>query len=198
MAFVLHEPAWERQPREPLRAYQMFCRYRELCAQRQLTSLGSEYSLKQLSKWLNRWQWVERAAAWDQYLAMLWQRHYQQQQQHQHDVWRQRQEQWRETEWEYVRALQRKLDAILSLPVTRQRTTRDGKTVIIEPLNWSVGDIAQLVQLMSDLGRKALTTPPPALAPLLTLLAARMSPSAYGELLQALQEFQQTQAGLDS
>jgi hypothetical protein len=176
----------------------MFCRYRELGAQRQLTSLGSKYSLKQLSQWANRWQWVERAAAWDQYLAMLWQRHYQQQQQHQQNVWRQRQEQWRETEWEYVRALQRKLDAILSLPVTRQRTTRDGKTVIIEPLNWSVGDIAQLMQLISDLGRKALTTPPPTLAPLLNLLATRMSPSAYGELLQALQEFQQTQVGLDS
>ena len=198
MVLLLHEPAWERQPREPQRAYHMFCRYRELGAQRQLDALVGDYSLQQLSKWSQRWQWVERAAAWDQYLAMLWQRHYHQQQQHQQHLWQQRQAQLRETEWEYVRALQRKVDAILSLPVTRQRTTRDGKTVIIEPLNWSVGDVAQLVQLMSDLGRKALTTPPPAFAPLLPVLAARMSPSAYGELVQALQEFQQTQAGLDS
>ncbi|APB33407.1 hypothetical protein GlitD10_1087 [Gloeomargarita lithophora Alchichica-D10] len=192
----LHEPAWERQPREPQRAYQSFCRYREMGAQRQLEPLSQDYPLEQLHKWLSRWQWVERAAAWDQYLAMLWQQHYHHQQQHQQDIWRQRQEQWRETEWEYVRALQRKVDAILSLPVTRQRTVRDGKTVIIEPMNWSLGDVAQLVQLISELGRKALAKPEPALHPLLTLLAQRMSPSAYGELVRALQEF--SQEGLDS
>lgn len=193
---LLHEPAWERQPREPHQAYRAFCRYREMGAQRRLESLGQDYSREQLSKWLNRWQWVERAAAWDQYLAMLWQKHYHDQQQHQQDIWRQRREQWRETEWDYVRALQRKVDTLLSLPVTRQRTVRDGKTVIIEPMHWNLGDITQLVQLISELGRKALDTPKPSLHPLLTLLANRMSPDAYGELVRALQEF--TQEGLDS
>jgi len=196
MVLLLHEPTWERQPREPQRAYQMFCRYREMGAQRRLESLCQNYPLEQLSKWLNRWQWVERAAAWDQYLAMLWQQHYHDQQQHQQDIWRQRQEQWRETEWDYVRALQRKVDTILSLPVTRQRTVRDGKTVIIEPMNWSLGDVTQLVQLISELGRKALAPPQPAFRPLLTLLAERMSPDAYGELVRALQEF--GQEGLES
>ncbi|MEN9213679.1 MAG: hypothetical protein Q6J18_06540 [Gloeomargarita sp. DG02_3_bins_56] len=196
MASALQEPAWERQPREPHLAYQAFCRYRDMGAQRCLEPLRQDCSLEQLQKWLSRWQWVERAAAWDQHLAMLWQKHYQQQQQHQQELWRQRQEQWRETEWEYVRALQRKVDAILSLPVTRQRTVRDGKTVIIEPLNWSLGDVSHLVQLISELGRKALGKPEPSLQPLLTLLAGRMSPGAYGELVRALQEF--SQEGLDS
>ncbi|MEN9216010.1 MAG: hypothetical protein Q6K90_01655 [Gloeomargarita sp. HHBFW_bins_162] len=193
---TLCEPVWERQPREPQRAYHLFCRYRDMGAQRRLETLTQEYGLEQLHKWLSRWQWVERAAAWDQHLAMLWQQHYHQQQQHQQELWRQRQEQWRETEWDYVRALQRKVDAILSLPVTRQRTIRDGKTVIIEPMNWSLGDVSQLVQLISDLGRKVLGQPEPALHPWLTLLAERMSPSAYGELVRALQEFRQE--GLDS
>jgi hypothetical protein len=165
-------------------------------AQRRLEPLSQDYPREQLSRWFNRWQWVERAAAWDQYLAMLWQQHYHDQQQHQQDIWRQRREQWRETEWDYVRALQRKVDTLLSLPVTRQRTVRDGKTVIIEPINWSLGDITQVVQLISELGRKVLTYPQTSFHPLFTLLAERMSPDAYGELMRVLQEL--SQEGLDS
>lgn len=194
----LQEPVWERQPREPHCAYQAFCRYREMGAQRRLELLAADFPLKRLHRWYSRWQWVERAAAWDQYLAMLWQKHYRQSQQHQQEVWRQRREQWREMEWDYVRALQRKVDAMLSLPVTRQRTTRDGKTVIIEPINWSLGDVTQLVQLISELGRKTLGEAEPSLSPLLAVLAARMSPSAYNELVRAIQEFAPHQEGLDS
>ncbi|MCS6782388.1 MAG: hypothetical protein RMI89_12115 [Gloeomargarita sp. SKYBB_i_bin120] len=197
MALPLQEPVWERQRREPQVAYQAFCRYRDMGAQRRLELLLPAYPLKRLQRWYSRWQWVERAAAWDQHLAMLWQRHAQQCQQHRQEVWRQRREQWREMEWDYVRALQRKVDALLSLPVTRQRTVRDGKTVIIEPMNWSLGDVAQLVQLMSELGRRTLGNTELSLSPLLTLLATRMSPSAYGELVRALQEFAPPE-GLDS
>ncbi|MEN9246826.1 MAG: hypothetical protein Q6L19_01565 [Gloeomargarita sp. GMQP_bins_69] len=197
MTPVLQEPVWERQPREPKIAYDAFCRYREMGGQRRLELLLPAYGLRRLQRWYSRWQWAERSAAWDQYLAMLWQRHVQQRQQYQQEVWRQRREQWREMEWDYVRALQRKVDALLSLPVTRQRTTHNGKTVIIEPLNWTLGDVTQLVQLLREVGRQVLGEPQPPLFPLMTLLAERLSPSAYGELVRVLRELT-SQEGLDS
>ncbi|MEN9235470.1 MAG: hypothetical protein Q6K59_04730, partial [Gloeomargarita sp. GMQP_bins_25] len=94
-------------------------------------------------------------------------------------------------------ALQRKVDALLSLPVTRQRTTHNGKTVIIEPLNWTLGDVTQLVRLLREVGRQVLGEPQPPLFPLMTLLAERLSPSAYGELVRVLRELT-SQEGLDS
>lgn len=66
---IVH-PAWERQPDESARNFQLFSAYRDLePADRSLTRvhqvLGEAVSYGHLKKLSFQWQWVKRAGAWD-------------------------------------------------------------------------------------------------------------------------------------
>jgi phage FluMu gp28-like protein len=64
--------AWDRQPRETSRAYELFCVYRDLGSERSLTKTktitkGSP-SLRRLKALSTSWNWVERCKKYDDYL----------------------------------------------------------------------------------------------------------------------------------
>jgi hypothetical protein len=66
---------WERQLGETSKAYAAFCVYRDLGPQRSLEAVRKEFakngkriSIKFLGRWSAKYRWVERAAAYDDYL----------------------------------------------------------------------------------------------------------------------------------
>ena len=64
---------WERQKGESRQAFAAFCVYRDLGATR--TAMGVQQqcnkSASLITKWSAKWRWVERAAAYDAYMARL-------------------------------------------------------------------------------------------------------------------------------
>jgi hypothetical protein len=62
-----HKP-WERLDGEPTRAYTAFRSYRDTpIADRTLEAIAGEYRVHAVTvkRWSARWQWVDRATAWD-------------------------------------------------------------------------------------------------------------------------------------
>lgn len=66
---------WERQQGETTKAYAAFCVYRDLGPDRSLEKVRKEYekngkkiSVKFLGRWSAKYNWVERARAYDDYL----------------------------------------------------------------------------------------------------------------------------------
>ena len=63
---------WERQPGESTKAYAAFCVYRDLGTERSLEKAGQTLDKPRTRKWLGEWSakynWLERAMAYDDYL----------------------------------------------------------------------------------------------------------------------------------
>jgi len=63
---------WERLPNESSKAYQAFCEYRDMGADRSIRKLAQARGKPTSTKWLCHWSakhnWVERARAYDDYL----------------------------------------------------------------------------------------------------------------------------------
>jgi hypothetical protein len=63
---------WERQPHESSKAYAVFCVYRDLGPDRSLEKLRQNLDKPRSKKWLGDWSvkynWVDRAAAYDDYI----------------------------------------------------------------------------------------------------------------------------------
>lgn len=73
---------WAQQAKEPSNAYAAFVAYHALGAERSLTKVRrligegsvaglSSKSLRWIEQWSSRWEWVERARAWDAHLEAL-------------------------------------------------------------------------------------------------------------------------------
>jgi hypothetical protein len=64
--------AWDRQPHETSRSYELFCAYRDMGIERSLSkarnSASAMPSLARLKQVCKRWNWVERCRAYDDYL----------------------------------------------------------------------------------------------------------------------------------
>ncbi|HUM43488.1 MAG TPA: hypothetical protein PKI14_11125 [Fervidobacterium sp.] len=63
---------WDRQPGESAKAYAAFCAYRDLGAERSLEKVRHLLDKPRTKKWLGVWSakynWVERAKAYDDYI----------------------------------------------------------------------------------------------------------------------------------
>ncbi len=86
--------------------------------------------------------WVQRAEAYDSYLAEL-----------ERQAWIGRQLEVRTAEWEAGKKLTERALAMLATPLFRQ-VEEDG-TLIIEPADWKEADIARALDVASKLMRKA-------------------------------------------
>lgn len=63
-----NEPAlWERQVGEGQKAYEAFCKYRDMGTQRSLRKVAEELQKSEtlMGRWSGQWEWVKRAEAWD-------------------------------------------------------------------------------------------------------------------------------------
>lgn len=67
MAKVNTPKQWERQPEESTKAFEAFCIYRDLGTDRSLSKVAEklEKSETLMGRWSSKYEWVKRAAAWD-------------------------------------------------------------------------------------------------------------------------------------
>ena len=58
---------WERQPEETPKAFEAFCVYRDLGAERSIAKAGKQLGKNRvtLEGWSSKYEWVKRCAAWD-------------------------------------------------------------------------------------------------------------------------------------
>lgn len=58
---------WERQPEETARAFEAFCVYRNLGANRSIRKTAQELNKNctTIAEWSSKYDWVKRVAAWD-------------------------------------------------------------------------------------------------------------------------------------
>lgn len=67
MAKVNAPEPWERQPEETTKAFEAFRVYRDLGSERSIAKAGKQLGKNRvtLEGWSSKFNWVERAAAWD-------------------------------------------------------------------------------------------------------------------------------------
>lgn len=67
MAKVNTPPLWERQENETPKAWEAFCKYRDMGVDRSLRKVvqALNKNLTTIAEWSSKYKWVERAAAWD-------------------------------------------------------------------------------------------------------------------------------------
>jgi hypothetical protein len=69
----LETAPWLKQPGESARAYDAFCRFRDLRADRSLTAVGRilKCSTQNVARCAARWRWKERCLAYDRHLDRI-------------------------------------------------------------------------------------------------------------------------------
>ena len=62
---------WEKKPKESNKAYEAFVVYRDLGSGRTFTAVAEELhkSVSLIRRWKDKWNWQERAEAWDNSIA---------------------------------------------------------------------------------------------------------------------------------
>lgn len=67
MAKVNKPAPWERQEKETPKPYEAFCIYRDMGTQRSVRKVAEELGKSEtlIFRWSSAYNWVERAAAWD-------------------------------------------------------------------------------------------------------------------------------------
>lgn len=67
MAKVNTPKQWERQPEETTKAFEAFCIYRDLGTDRSLEKVATKLQKSNtlMGRWSRTYDWVKRAAAWD-------------------------------------------------------------------------------------------------------------------------------------
>lgn len=189
---------WERQPGESLRAYEAARAYFELGPSRSLAAVAQKCkkSVSLLARWSSRWRWSERAAGYDQHMAMVEMDARRRALAQEAEEWARRQAELRHEEWEVSRALLDRAREMLAFPLTVV-TENDGMT-IVQPARWSFKDVAVFLDLASKLGRRAADMDEPGaqvyralereLATTLERLEQRLPQEVFLRVLEAIAE----------
>jgi virulence-associated protein VagC len=145
---------WGRLPGESDAAYSAFIAYRDMPAPRSLIRVGQELGKSGglCERWSSRHEWAERCRAWDNHL----QRERDKVAIREARKWERRRQQELESNWETVQAIRAKLDKMLAFPLQRTETSKDGQTVIIEPIRWSFQTVALLARTAAEIGAAVL------------------------------------------
>jgi len=144
---------WERLPGEPEKWWVRFEKYRLMGPNRSMQVLNNN-ERKEIGKGpltalpggfreaVMRYRWTERVEAWDESLLV-----------EMREEWAKRREKWRQDEWDLANAMHKKVLDMMVFPVARIVREADGKTTIIEPADWKLGDIPKMVDVISKLAR---------------------------------------------
>lgn len=147
---------WERQLGEPSDSFEFFCAYRDLApSERSFKAVGSMFgrTAGTIADRAKKWQWSERTAAYDEHLAMLMAENQQKALAKQAEKWAARQLELRDEEWKLHSKLRDKVERMLEFPLASQRTSKDGKTIEIQPSKWFMGDVPKMALAASQLAR---------------------------------------------
>jgi hypothetical protein len=152
--------AFDQQKNESAQAYQSAKLYFEMGADRSIEEVSQKLAksvpfLKRLSSAHN---WVERARAYDEYLAAIQQEEAEKREREQANVWVTRRAQIREEGFKNAELLIERAKEMLLHPLTEQTTEtkdKDGKIIItiIKPAGWRARDAAMFLKIANELQR---------------------------------------------
>ena len=148
---------WEQQPSESGQAYKAFCVYRDLGLERQIKLAyrtatkrpDSDQVSGRWSQWAKRYEWEQRARAYDAHLANV------EQQAREREVARRateierRRKEAQDIAWALFEELKAKLQQMLKLPVITVTDTDGKKTV--NPAKWDYNSVARSLEAMTKL-----------------------------------------------
>lgn len=148
----------ERQEGESSKAFRAFATYRDLGADRTLRTAceliygGSAANLRQVEEWSRTHDWVERAAAFDDWKAMLVQHELAEMERETAGEVAAREQKLKEAVLEIRELAARKAKTMLAWPLVEEVVDRDvdGREVAIHyyPARWSMGTVPGLVAIM--------------------------------------------------
>lgn len=144
---------FQRQKGESAKAHAALMLYVEMGAERSLDAVRQKCgkSSRLVERWSSRWNWVERAAAWDTNEAVKRQIIIDRAQRAEIEKWAKRQAQIREEGFSTYLALKAKADEMLKFPLAKV-VTQDGRTTI-EPADWSFNTAVRMQETALKLGR---------------------------------------------
>lgn len=153
---------WERRPGEPDRAHELFLRYRDLGRGRTLEKVAEMdpedigardptanpkcikgVSVSSLRRHSTRWGWVERCRAWDDHIQAQKDREVAREA----AKWERRRREELERTYQLGQVLLEKAEAMLRMPLVRKRLEKDGKTTVLEPARWNMGDAIRAAEM---------------------------------------------------
>jgi hypothetical protein len=144
----------DRMPRESEEAHAAFLAYRDMGSIRSLGRVGQELgkSCTILGRWSAKFDWVARCRAWDNHL------------QAERDKvaaaearkWERRRQEELEANWQLTQAIRAKAEKMIAWPIQRQETSKDGKTIVIEPTRWSFQTAALMAKTAAEIGAAVL------------------------------------------
>jgi hypothetical protein len=144
-------PAWNRMPRETARAHEAAGLYFKMRANRSLAAvskrLGKNVSL--MERWSTRWDWVNRATAYDDHVARDEQNAIAKETAARAAEWRRRADERPEREYQRGQKLESKVDKMLDFPLT-SIVKEDGKTTI-RPARWKMRDVVPMINAASKM-----------------------------------------------
>jgi HSP90 family molecular chaperone len=119
----MSQKAWLRQANESAKAYEAAREYFELGANRSIEAVSQKLSksIPTLKDWSRKYDWVERAKAYDAYQLELQEKAREKAAQVEAEKWEKRRAEQREVEWNISRGLLHRASQILSQPLNTAR-----------------------------------------------------------------------------
>jgi len=159
MPTSLERRPWDRQPGDTDAAWRAFQSYRDLGPDRTLDrAYQHRYGHERASaaghfrEWARHNAWVDRTRAYDAFIE-------QQARAEQERVWVDRALGQANRTWDLAQQLRTKAEEMARYPLTRQRTERDGHTIVIEPARWTFRDARAIAETADKLERLATGEP---------------------------------------
>ena len=155
MAGIAAPRPWEQQPGEIRQAFEAFRVYLELESRRSVLDAYRQKTGKKLAKqaggnwnaWAKTYKWAERAKAYDEHQAGLHQQGIEEVTIRQGREWAERRDRaYRDLAERWEKRLKQS-DVIAAMPLTTQTVERDGKVIVIQPVD--VLDHYRAVQMAS-------------------------------------------------
>jgi hypothetical protein len=166
---------WDRQPDETAEAYRAFTFYRDLPpGQRSLERAGALHAeanggrqtargrpTTTIERWSSRFQWVNRAEAFDAYLETLRRAELERAERADATKWAARRIEERDSEWDLRTALIEKAKTMLAFPLTVVVTETETDPIsnrvyqkqVIQPARWTLNTARLMVETAVKIGR---------------------------------------------
>lgn len=149
-------PAWERTKGEPGRAYSAAWEYFKMGSARSHSAVAARLGkrVSQMQRWSTRWNWVIRAAAYDDHLVSLEQQAIAKLATEQAEKWKRRFEEHHEKKYLRGEKMEAKAEQMLGFPLATV-TNENGKTTV-HPARWRLKDAAVIAAAGSRMKEEAL------------------------------------------
>ncbi|HXJ44212.1 MAG TPA: hypothetical protein VNH18_33300 [Bryobacteraceae bacterium] len=163
---------WERQPTETLAAWASLRVYLALGAERSLAKVLTQKgtaaapvrktSLTRLKVWSRKWNWVERARAYDDYNDRILKTALETAAQKQALIWQKRDEELRSSQYQQALRAIAKAETALDFPlatVTKEETAEGGRTIlrtVVKPMRWSLLGAFRMSEAAHRMARAAI------------------------------------------